>query len=295
MQNQKGFRQMLAERQNETGSVVCVGLDPLPEKLPPHLITGKSDMSTAMSIADWMIGIVDGTASVASVFKPQKAYYEAFRHGDFALQRIVNHIKMAYPDIPIFLDAKRGDIGRTQERYKVAHFEIDGAHGMNFSPYMGKDCMEFLVDKDNLGRAIVGLCYTSNPAAREVQDVIMSDGRAYWEFIAEITMKWADQLGIIGNAGLVMAAAYEKQKGSGVVYSQHLSRCREIVGNKLWFLIPGVGTQGGFVEETMNTSFTEPGSIAINSSSEINFASQGKDFAEAAAEKAKQLHLATQF
>lgn len=295
MQNQKGFRQMLAVRQKKTGSVVCVGLDPLPEKIPPHLVTGKSDMAIAMSIADWMIGIVDGTASKASLFKPQKAYYEAFRHGDFALQRIINHIRRVYPDIPTFLDAKRGDIGRTQERYRIAHFDIDGADGMNFSPYMGMDCMEGLVDKNNLGRAIVGLCYTSNPAAREVQDVIMSDGRAYWEFIAEKTMKWADQLGIIENAGLVMAAAYEKKKGSGIHYYQHLSRCREIVGNRLWFLIPGIGTQGGVVEQTMLASFTEPGSTAINSSSDINFASQGKDFREAAGEKAKQLHLATRF
>ncbi len=295
MQNQIGFREMLAARQKKTRSVVCVGLDPLPEKIPPHLVTDKSDMGMAMSIADWMIGIVDGTASKASLFKPQKAYYEAFRHGDFALQRIVNHIKRMYPDIPTFLDAKRGDIGRTQERYRVAHFEIDGAYGLNFSPYMGMDCMEGLVDKNNLGRAIVGLCYTSNLKARQTQDAIMADGRAYWEFMAETIMQWAQELGVIENAGLVMAAAYEQKKGSGIVYSHHLSRCREIVGNNLWYLIPGVGTQGGFVEETMKASFTEPGSVAINSSSDINFASQGKDFREAAREKANQLHLATRF
>jgi orotidine-5'-phosphate decarboxylase len=78
---------------------------------------------------------------------------------------------------------------------------------MNFSPYMGKDCMAQLADKNNPGRAIVGLCYTSNKSAREVQDIKLADGRCYWEFIAERTLAWAEELGIVNDAGLVMAAA----------------------------------------------------------------------------------------
>ena len=84
-----------------------------------------------------------------------------------------------------------------------------------------------------------------------------------------------------------MAAAYENPKVSGNIYSKHLRKCRQTVGDKLWFLIPGVGTQGGFIAETINDAYVGPGSIAINSSSEINFASAGEDFAEAAAEKAR--------
>lgn len=295
MKNEKGFRKMLKERQIKTGSVVSVGLDPLPEKLPKHLVRGTSDFEKALGIADWMIGIVDATAPFASIYKPQKAYWEAFRYGDMALREVVRHINMRHSEIPVFLDCKRGDIGRTQERYRIAHFELDDVSGMNFSPYMGKDCMEFLVDKNHLGRAIVGLCYTSNPSAREMQDVLLADGRCYWEFIAETTLKWAEDLGIVENAGLVMAAAFKNPNGSGEIYSEHLKRCRQIVGDKLWFLIPGVGTQGGFTEETMQTAFCGPGSIAISSSSEINFASSGTDCNEAAAEKAEQLHLATRF
>lgn len=285
----KGFRQMLKERQEDVDSLVCVGLDPLPEKLPPYLNSGSPDFHLATDIATWMEKIIDSTAPYASMFKPQKAHWEAFPNGAWALQKIVKHIKRNYPDIPVFLDCKRGDISRTQQRYQVAQFEIDGVDGMNFSPYMGKECMEYLVNKNCLGRALVGLCYTSNPSARETQDVKLADGRHYWEFMAMTILSWAESLGVVENAGLVMAAAFENSKGSGNIFSEHLTRCREIVGDKLWFLIPGVGTQGGYIAETVRAAFAGYGSIAINSSSEINFASSGEDFADAAAEKARQL------
>jgi len=283
---EKGFRQKLAERQVEVNSLVCVGLDPLPEKIPECIFPS---WRTSNRILAQMCGIVDATAPYTSMFKPQRAHYEAIPDGSRVLQRIVYHIHSNYPGIPVFLDCKRGDIARTQQRYRIAHFEIDGVDGMNFSPYMGKDCMEQLVDKDHLGRAIVGLCYTSNSSARKTQDVKLSDGRFYWEFMAEITLRWAEELGIAENAGLVMAAAYESPKDSGNIFSKHLSRCREIIGDKLWFLIPGIGIQGGFIAETIKVSYLGPGTIAINSSSAITFASLGEDFAEAAGGAAKKL------
>ena len=284
-----GFREKLARRQIAVNSLVCVGLDPLPEKLPKCLRKKFWLSANWKAIAQWMIDEVDTTAPYASMYKPQKAHYEAFRGGDKALQRIVDYIHKFYPDIPVFLDCKRGDIGRTQERYRIAHFDIDGVDGMNFSPYMGSSCMKPLFDASHPGRAIVGLCYTSNPEAREVQDVVLADGRQYWEFIAETIRRWAWEIGVNENAGLVMAAAYEASKGPGEVFWQHLARCREIVGNDLWFLIPGVGTQGGFVAETVCRAYSGPGSIAVNSSSEINFASDGPDFAEAAGKKTAEL------
>ncbi len=134
------------------------------------------------------------------------------------------------------------------------------------------------------------MCYTSNPSAREVQDIILADGRRYWEFIAETTLKWAKDMGITENTGLVMAAAYEFPKKSGKVYSEHLKRCREIVGKDLWFLIPGVGTQKGFVEQTIKDGYRGPGSLAISSSSGITEASSGPDFAEKGCDKARDLN-----
>ena len=298
---------MLEERQEKIGSLVCVGLDPLPKKLPHCYIERMDgdDMNSAIEL--WLRDIVDATAPFASMFKPQKAHYEALRDGHNTLRFIVDYIHNTYPDIPVFLDCKRGDIGRTQQRYRIAHFEIDGVDGMNFPPYMGKSCMESLIDKKHPGRAIVGLCRTSNPEAWEMQDDIRKDGSRYWEYVAERILTWAQEFGwtqnfgITENAGLVMGAAHKASLLNGHIhhpgvsydekniYSWHLFRGREIVGDKLWFLMPGIGTQGGFIEETVKTAYVGPGSIAINSSSGITFASQKDDFAEAAAMKAKEL------
>lgn len=285
-----GFRKKLADRQIVSSSLVCVGLDPLPEKLPSCIKRRFWLSKKWEAIAQWMIDIVDNTAPYASMFKPQSAHYEAFgSDGRKILERVINYIREFHPDIPVFLDCKRGDIGRTQKRYRIAHFDVDGAEGMNFNPYMGKDCMSALVDKSHLERALVGLCYTSNPEAREVQDVELKDKRCYWEFIAERVLNWADEFGVVENAGLVMAAAYEFPKGSGGVYAEHLTKCRKIVGNALWFLIPGIGAQKGFVEQTVKKAYRGPGSIVINSSSEIDFASSGPDYADAAAKRAEEL------
>ncbi len=287
----KGFRQKLAERQRNEKTLVCVGLDPRKEKIPDCIEDCSNwEYPEARRIFLWMREVVKATADYACMFKPQSAYYESIPGGRETLQNLVRYIHIAYQGkIPVFLDCKRGDIDRTQHQYSIAHFEIDGVDGMNFSPYMGKDCMEFLADKNHPERAIVGLCYTSNPSARQVQDIILADGRRYWEFIAETTLKWAQDLGIVENAGLVMASAYEFPKGSGKVYSTHLLRCREIVGSKLWFLVPGVGTQSGFVRETIYYGYCGDGSLAINSSSGITEASSSPDFAEKSGEKAKEL------
>lgn len=288
MAKEMGFREKLAIRQETVGSLLCVGLDPLPEKMPRCINYFGHEL--ADEIVHWMCEIVKATAPYASMFKPQRAHYEALDDGEMILRRIVRHIHVRYPGIPVFLDCKRGDISRTQERYRIAQFELDGVDGMNFSPYMGKDCMSALFDPKHPGRAIVGLCYTSNPSAREMQNVtLFHSGDFYWEFVARKIRKWAFEIGINENAGLVMAAAYEMPKGSGNIYTHHLSSARQLVGNDLWFLIPGIGTQGGFIRETVRNAYTGPGSIAINSSSGIIFASSGEDFREAAATKAKEL------
>ncbi len=282
-----GFRARLASRQETAETLVCVGLDPLLEKMPQCLNDGPGSLADKTEL--WMSDIAAATGPFASMFKPQSAHWEAIPGGVEALKRTVDRIRRMCPDIPIFGDGKRGDISRTQQKYRDAFFDILGVDGMNFSPYMGKDCMAALVDKENPGRALVGLCYTSNPEAREIQDLVLGDGSRLWESMAFKILCWAEDLGVVEDAGLVMAAAYESPKKSGKIYSNHLAICRKLVGDRLWFLIPGIGTQGGAIEETVRAAYTGPGSIAINSSSEIIFASNSSDFAEAAAKKAKEL------
>ncbi len=310
-----GFRGMLVERQKRINSLVCVGLDPMLSKMPECMrrdcLAGKHQ-----ELTKWMCAVVDATAPYASMYKPNRAFYENIDQGTHALRAIIQYIHERYSDIPVFLDCKRGDIGKTQSRYREAHFDLDGADGINFSPYMGKACMSALVSQEDLqlraGNSLVGLCYTSNPEAREMQEVHLLDGRQYWQYVAQCTLRWAQELGVMENAGLVMAAAYKRtfKKGEHVrklrdnikgylfyaadeeetfIYDWHLQMCREIVGDRLWFLIPGIGAQGGFVEATVKHAYCGPGSIAINSSSGICMASSGDDFQEAAANAAKAL------
>jgi len=293
------FREILKLRQTMAKTLVCVGLDLLPEKLPEYIkdVCGEG----WEAIFTWGREIIDATADYASMFKPQKAHYEAIPEGQKILQAMIAHIHHRYPMIPVTLDCKRGDIGRTQERYQVAHLEIDGADGMNFSPYMGSACMKSLIKDPFPGNAIIGLGRTSNPEAWEIQDAVLKDGRRVWMMVVESTLAWAEKFGIVEDAGMVMGAAHKASLLNGHIhhpnanyteddiYFDHLIQAREITWNKLWYLIPGIGTQGGFIEKTVRSAYFGPGSIAINSSSGINFASQGKDFAEAAREEAKKL------
>ena len=292
-----GFREKLRNRQEKVESFLCIGLDPVPEKLPHHFRPNfldlisyfSSEMIDAEIIVEWMKEIIDATAPYVCMYKLNRAHYEAIPFGEIALRAIVDYLKEKYPEIPTILDCKRGDIGRTQARYRIAHFELDRGDGITFNPYMGFDCIQALVNEKTKDKGIVGLCYTSNPSAREIQDAKLIDGRYLWEYVAQKILEWSQKLGITENTGLVMAAAYESPKGSGKIFSWHLKRARQIVGDKLWFLIPGIGAQGGLVKETVEAAYVGPGSIAINSSSAIIFASDKDDFAEAAAKKAKEL------
>lgn len=290
----EGFRERLAERQEKVNTLLCVGLDPLVEKIPQAV--NDQCANDELAFLDWMRVIVDATAPYASMFKPQRAHWEAIENGEWALRRIVEHIHTKHPDIPVFLDCKRGDIDRTQRQYREAHFTLDGVDGMNYNGYMGKDTLKLLVDPAHHERALVGLGRTSNPEAWEIQDQelakVRSFGKHYrlWEFMVERILEWSEEFGVVKNAGVVMGAAYktpDKSRGDEII-SNHLERARAIVGDKLWFLIPGAGKQGGAVYETVRVAYCGSGSIAINVSSDIDFASSGPDFAEAAARVAEK-------
>lgn len=230
--------------------------------------------------------IVDAVAPYVCMFKPNRAHWNAIPGGIEALRILIAYIHFKYPDIPVFEDCKVGDIDRTQVDYRRAVFELDGADGMNYNGYMGIDTLKSLIDPNYPGRALVGLGRTSNPKAWEVQDRLLVDGRRVWEAAVQDILNWSTSLDMVDNAGVVMGAAYLY---GGQPYFAHLKQAREIVGDKLWFLIPGIGKQGGVIEETVRHSFMGPGSITINSSSGITEASAGEDFAEAAASEAMRL------
>jgi orotidine 5'-phosphate decarboxylase subfamily 2 len=262
------FRKALAARQEKVKSLLCVGLDPVKESVPAHILTeyGKNE---AQAIKMHMIQVADATAQYTSMFKPQRGFWEAIPNGETAMRGVIAYIQTKYPDIPVFLDCKRGDIDRTQEKYREAHFSLDGVDGMNYNGYMGPDTLKSLVDQGHLGRALVGLGRTSNKAAWHVQDRLLADGRKFWEAMVEDIRNWSREFGVSENAGVVMGAAHKDVADETRIYSDHLKKAREIVENELWFLIPGIGKQGGFIGETVKTAYTGSGSIAINVSSAI--------------------------
>lgn len=267
--NTVGFRDMLTWRQNQINSLVCVGLDPLLEKMPERIKNLAA--SPADLLYSWMKEVVDETATYASMFKPQRAHWEAIPDGISVLRKLIGYIRRSYPEIPIFLDCKRGDIDRTQTQYREAHFVLDGVHGMNYNGWMGSDTLQALIDSHHPERSLVGLGRTSNPKAWQVQDRMLANGLRVWEAMVSDILDWSLNFNIIENAGVVMGAAHKDTNDPSKIYSWHLSRAREIVGDKLWFLIPGIGPQGGAVEETVKASFYGPGSIAVNQSSGIIF------------------------
>jgi len=285
---------MLTERQCSINSLLCVGLDPIVSKLPRKFLGGMTmpdPVARHGTLMRWACDVIDATAPYASMFKPQHAHWEAIPGGVHTLVAVVAYIHENHPDIPVFMDCKRGDIDRTQECYREAHFGIEGADGMNYNGYMGASTLKSLIDPKHPGRALVGLGRTSNPDAWKVQDRILKEGHTVWEEMVSLIQLWSRECGVLADAGIVMGAAHvdSDDPDKKRISSAHLSRAREIVGDSLWFLIPGIGAQGGFVEETVKTSFRGAGSIVINSASGIIFASAGDDYAQAAAHEAELL------
>lgn len=256
------FRERLQKRQIETGSALCVGLDPDMDSVPERFVK-IDDHLTASS---WMMEVVDATAPLTSMYKLQRAHYEAFPRGEHAMRSIITYIRARHPDVPIFVDAKRGDIDRTQRKYRSAIFDADGADGTNVSCYMGSTPFLNMFDPEHPERAIVNLVYTSNPGAREIQEALMADGDPFWLFMAKKTLAWGAECGA-QNVGFVMAAAYERD---GNVYNDHLRRCRALDNGAVWYLMPGFGTQGGFVEASVQAAWTGWGSVAFSASSNIS-------------------------
>jgi orotidine-5'-phosphate decarboxylase len=287
----RAFKQLVVERQMDVPGRFCIGLDPDSEKIPA-MIKGPTN---GIRAAVHMMGIVDATHTYAAAFKPQRAHWEALDDGIAGLRMVIAYIHTMYPDIPVFLDCKRGDIDRTQLMYGRAHFVQDEADGMNFNPYMGSDCLAQLAKADPTGVAnLTTLGRTSNPPAWKIQDAMLTNGLRVWEYTLTCALEWANEAGVLDRFGVVMGAAHkaellaqykgtiaEQDPGDDPIFSRHLSKAREIVGDDALFLVPGIGNQGGFTEATLLAAWRGPGTVIINQSSGMSQASLAGDWEEA--------------
>ena len=258
-----------AERQN--GSLLCVGLDPEPNKFPAGM---KGDAS---KIYDFCAQIVDATADLAISFKPQIAYFAAHRAED-QLEKLMAHMRRTVPHVPVILDAKRGDIGATAEQYAIEAFERYGADAVTLSPFMGFDSVQPYLKHHGKGAFL--LCRTSNPGGDDLQNQRLAsvEGQPLlYEHIAKLAQgSW----NLNGQLGLVVGATYPAE----------IERVRSLAPT-LPLLIPGVGAQGGDAVATIKAGYRQlngatTGAVIVSSSRAILYASSGDDFVKAARNEA---------
>jgi orotidine-5'-phosphate decarboxylase len=270
------FLDMLRNAERQNHSMLCVGLDPEPTRFPAAL---KGDASR---IYDFCAAIVDATADLVVAFKPQIAYFAAHRAED-QLERLMAHMRRTAPQVPVILDAKRGDIGSTAEQYAVEAFERYGADAVTLSPFMGFDSVQPYLKRHAKGAFL--LCRTSNPGGDDFQAQRLSSvagSPLLFEHIAQLAQgSW----NLNGQLGLVVGATYPAE----------IERVRALAPT-LPLLIPGVGAQGGDALATVKAGWrggvnasgvsdtTAP--IIVNSSRAILYASSAEDFAVAARSEA---------
>ena len=265
------FMQALRDRWRDANSLVCVGLDPEPARFPARFANDPD------AIFAFCRSIVDATAQYACCFKPQIAYFAA-RRAEKALERLIAHIHSAHPGLPVILDAKRGDMGTTAQQYAIEAFHRYGADAVTLNPYQGIDAAQPFLDHS--GHGCVFLCHTSNPGARDFQELDVhpenGGGEPLYQHVARtIAEKWNAH----GNCLLVV----------GATFPEELSEVRAIVGD-MPLLIPGVGAQGGDVEAVVRHGKTADGTgLIVSSSRAILYASNRDDFAVAAGNAAKAL------
>lgn len=263
------FMTALKAAWRQRNSLLCVGLDPDPGRFPPHL-AGRPQ-----AIFEFCREIVDATADLVCAFKPQIAYFAAHRAED-QLEALIEHIHTHHPAVPVILDAKRGDIGSTAERYAREAFERYRADAVTLSPYMGFDSLEPYLAVPDVG--LILLCRTSNPGGADLQDqMLAASGDWPAERVFERVARLADgPWQRDGRLGLVVGATAPRE----------IARVRELAPS-LPLLIPGVGAQGGDAQAAVQAGWrARPGAmdgrIVVNSSRAILYASAGDDFADAA-------------
>ena len=284
MNTTPSFTHTLRQRWQAADSMLCVGLDPDPARIPAHLGTGPE------AIDRFCRDIIAATADTVCAFKPQIAYFAA-QGAEDVLAGLITHIHAEHPGIPVILDAKRGDIGSTARQYGVEAFDRFKADALTLSPFMGFDSIEPYFEW--AGRGLILLCRTSNPGGNDLQALsVLPAGDAtgtpsgapsprhsasdtasstqpekLYEHLARLA---AGPWNVNGELGLVV----------GATFPDELARVRTLAP-RLPLLVPGVGAQGGDVNATVRAGLDADGyGLVINSSRAILYAGQSTDFAD---------------
>ena len=290
MNTTPSFTHTLRQRWQAADSMLCVGLDPDPARIPAHLGTGPE------AIDRFCRDIIAATADTVCAFKPQIAYFAA-QGAEEVLAGLIAHIHAKHPGIPVILDAKRGDIGSTARQYGVEAFDRFKADALTLSPFMGFDSIEPYFEW--AGRGLILLCRTSNPGGNDLQALsVLPAGNAtgtppgaqsprqsasdtasgpqpekLYEHLARLA---AGPWNVNGELGLVV----------GATFPDELARVRALAP-RLPLLVPGVGAQGGDVNATVRAGLDADGyGLVINSSRAILYAGKGTDFADQARQAA---------
>jgi len=255
-------QQILAKK-----SFLCVGLDTDIKKIPQHLL-GSED-----PIFDFNKAIVDATAPYCVAYKPNLAFYEAAGlKGMAAFEKTVKYIKENHKDHFVIADAKRGDIGNTSAMYARTFFEEYDLDALTVAPYMGEDSVTPFLAYE--GKWVVLLALTSNKGSHDFQLTEDKDGERLFEKVIRRSQAWGDE-----NCMMYVVGATQGEMFKDI---------RRVAPNH-FLLVPGVGAQGGSLQEVCKYGMTKDCGLLVNSSRGIIYASNGTDFAEVAAEKAKEL------
>lgn len=259
--------QQLVENIKRKGTFLCVGLDTDIKKIPQHL----REQDDAMF--QFNKAIIDATAPYCVAYKPNLAFYEsAGLEGWIALEKTVKYIKQNYPDQFIIADAKRGDIGNTSKMYARALFEQLDVDAITVAPYMGEDSVTPFLEYDS--KWVILLALTSNKGSHDFQMTVEENGRRLFENVITKAQEWAGKDKMMFVVGATQGRMFED--------------IRKVAPHS-FLLVPGVGAQGGSLEEVARWGMTQDCGLLVNSSRGIIYASQGTDFAQAAAREAQAL------
>jgi len=255
------FLEKLQARVQTANSLLCVGLDPDAAKIP-----------NGLSYLEFNKAIIDATAEFVCAYKPNSAFYEALGpSGIEQLKATCDYLHEHYPELPIILDFKRGDIGNTNDHYASFAFDYLGVDAITIQPYQGRQAVQPFLDHADKG--IIVLCRTSNEGSGEFQDMVLDGtGQELFRYVAQnVAREWNSNQ----NCLLVV----------GATYPQEMADIRRLVGDDMWFLVPGIGAQGGEIEAVLKAGGRHQ---IINSGRAIIYASSGDDFAQAAAAEAQR-------